>query len=74
VRCNRQGCRRDSITRKRRCLPTPQNQGTINNTIADNDGALGSGVYAEGFDAAVKLFNNIVVAKAGQTAVCYTST
>jgi len=44
----------------------------VNNTIADNDGALGSGVYADGFDAGVKFFNNIVVAKAGQTAVLCT--
>src|SRR5215475_10312280 len=46
----------------------------VNNTIADNDAAFGSGVYADGFDAAVKFFNNIVAAaKAGQTAVWCTT-
>ena len=46
----------------------------VNNTIANNDAALGSGFYADGFDGGVKLFNNIVVPNPGQTAVwCTTS-
>jgi parallel beta-helix repeat protein len=41
----------------------------VNNTIAGNDSAEGSGIYADGFDAQTLLVNNIIVAKAGQTAV-----
>jgi len=41
----------------------------VNNTIADNDSPQGSGIFADGFDAQTELINNIVVAKAGQTAV-----
>jgi subtilase family serine protease len=41
----------------------------VNNTIADNDGATGSGVFADGFDALATLVNNVVVARPGQTAV-----
>ncbi|HJZ78141.1 MAG TPA: right-handed parallel beta-helix repeat-containing protein [Vicinamibacterales bacterium] len=40
-----------------------------NNTLADNDSPVGSGVFADGFDVAALLTNNIVVAHAGQTAV-----
>jgi parallel beta-helix repeat protein len=45
----------------------------VNNTIADNDGAQGSGIYADGYDATVILVNNIVVAKGGLTAVFCTT-
>ena len=38
----------------------------VNNTIADN---IGSGVYAEGFDTASQLTNNLIVARAGETAL-----
>jgi parallel beta-helix repeat protein len=41
----------------------------VNNTIADNDAATGSGVFADGFDAQAVLVNNIIVALPGQTAV-----
>jgi serine protease len=41
----------------------------VNNTIADNDSAQGSGIFADGFDAQTELINNIIVASAGQTAV-----
>ena len=41
----------------------------MNNTIADNDSAQGSGIFADGFDAQTTLINNIIVATAGQTAV-----
>src|SRR5262249_20684217 len=40
----------------------------VNNTIADNDAtSIGSGVYADGFDAQTELINNIIVANPGQT-------
>jgi nitrous oxidase accessory protein NosD len=38
----------------------------VNNTIADNDGTNGSGIYAEGNDGRSELTNNIIVAKPGQ--------
>ena len=41
----------------------------VNNTIADNDSAQGSGIFADGFDAQTTLINNIIVATAGQTVV-----
>jgi parallel beta-helix repeat protein len=41
----------------------------VNNTIADNDAPTGSGIDADGFDAAVELVNNIIVANEGQTAL-----
>lgn len=41
----------------------------INNTIADNDGALGSAICADGFDEQAQLINNIIVSKPGQTAI-----
>jgi hypothetical protein len=41
----------------------------VNNTIADNDSPLSSGVYAGGFDAKTPFINNIIVAKAGQRAL-----
>lgn len=41
----------------------------VNNTIADNDSAQGSGVFADGYDAQARLFNNLIVAKPGQTAL-----
>jgi hypothetical protein len=41
----------------------------VNNTIADNDSLLGSGILADGYDAAAALYNNIVVARTGQIAV-----
>ena len=41
----------------------------INNTIVYNDGAQGSAICADGFDAQTLLVNNIIVAKAGQTAI-----
>jgi len=42
----------------------------VNNTIADNDSASGSGIRIESFvEAAPEFANNIVIGKAGQTAV-----
>jgi parallel beta-helix repeat protein len=41
----------------------------VNNTIADNDSPQGSGIFADGFDAASELINNIIVAAPEQTAV-----
>ncbi len=41
----------------------------INNTIVDNDGALGSAICADGFDQLALLVNNIIVSKPGQTAI-----
>jgi hypothetical protein len=41
----------------------------VNNTIADNSSPSGSAIFADGFDAAAALFNNNIVAAAGQTAV-----
>ena len=40
----------------------------VNNTIADNNAtALGSGIFADGFDVRTELKNNIIVAKPGQS-------
>jgi hypothetical protein len=52
-------------------LVTAYNPGPllVNNTIAGNDSPLGSGIFADGFDSQTQLVNNIIVAKAGQTAV-----
>ena len=41
----------------------------VNNTIAANNSAQGSGILADGFDAQAQLVNNIIVALPGQTAV-----
>ena len=41
----------------------------VNNTIADNDSPMGSGIFAVGFDAQTLLVNNIIVAPGSQTAV-----
>jgi hypothetical protein len=41
----------------------------VNNTVAGNHGQEGSAVFADGFDAAAQLINNILVASAGQNAV-----
>jgi Big-like domain-containing protein/parallel beta helix pectate lyase-like protein len=42
----------------------------VNNTIADNHAtSLGSGIFADGFDARTELTNNIIVAKPGQSAL-----
>jgi parallel beta-helix repeat protein len=41
----------------------------VNNTIADNDSAQGSGIFADGFDTQTLMVNNIIVAKGAQTAV-----
>jgi serine protease len=41
----------------------------INNTIVLNGGAASSGIYAEGFDAASRLINNVVLARPGLTAM-----
>ena len=41
----------------------------VNNTLADNDGLVGSAILADGFDANFLLINNIIVARPGQTAV-----
>src|SRR5262249_13091413 len=39
----------------------------VNNTIADNNAtSIGSGIFADGFDARTELTNNIIVAKPGQ--------
>ncbi len=43
----------------------------VNNTIADNLGQ-GSGIFARGFDAGGRLFNNIVLSTSGESAIyCY---
>ena len=39
------------------------------NTIADNDGPQGSGVFIDGFDDRTTLLNNVIVGAAGQPAV-----
>jgi parallel beta-helix repeat protein len=41
----------------------------VNNTLADNDSPTGSEILADGFDANAVLINNIIAARAGQTAV-----
>jgi hypothetical protein len=40
----------------------------VNNTIADNDSASGSGVFA-GFNRTTTFVNNLIVGKEGQTAL-----
>ena len=39
------------------------------NTIADNDGPQGSGVFIDGFDNRTMLLNNVIVGAAGQSAI-----
>jgi hypothetical protein len=41
----------------------------INNTFYANNSPQGSGIYATGFNAQVRVVNNIIVAAAGQTSV-----
>ncbi len=41
----------------------------VNNTIAANDSPDGSGIRAEGYDGNAALYNNIIAAAEGQTAV-----
>src|SRR5439155_4199374 len=41
----------------------------INNTIANNGGVGGSGVYASGYPSQSELFNNLIIAKPGQPAL-----
>lgn len=41
----------------------------VNNTLVDNDSISGSAIFADGFDAQVRLYNNLIVAKDGQTAL-----
>ena len=41
----------------------------INNTIADNDATVGSGIFADGYDGQTPLINNIIVGKRGQSAI-----
>lgn len=41
----------------------------VNNTIANNAGAGGSGIYAGGFDSQAGLYNNLIVADPGQPAL-----
>jgi parallel beta-helix repeat protein len=41
----------------------------LNNTIANNDGASGSAILADGFQARTLLVNNLVIATPGQTAL-----
>ena len=41
----------------------------VNNTIADNLGASGSGIFTDGFDAGSQLINNLIVASAGEAAL-----
>jgi hypothetical protein len=49
---------------------TAQGPILVNNTIADNNAtSIGSGIFADGFDARTELINNIIVAKPGQTAL-----
>jgi hypothetical protein len=46
----------------------------VNNTIVDNDGAsMGSGIYANGFNAQTELTNNIIVARPGQAGLYCTT-
>ncbi len=40
----------------------------LNNTIADNDAPLGSGVFGGSLDNTVRVTNNLIVAKSGQLA------
>ena len=42
----------------------------LNNIIADNDSAKGSGMYISTFALNVEFFNSIILAKTSQTAVC----
>jgi len=41
----------------------------VNNTIVNNDSPMGSGIFADGYDAQTLLVNNIVIAKEGQSAI-----
>lgn len=41
----------------------------INNTIANNGGAGGSGIFAGGFDSQSQIVNNVIVASPGQPAL-----
>ncbi|HET6201681.1 MAG TPA: right-handed parallel beta-helix repeat-containing protein [Planctomycetota bacterium] len=41
----------------------------LNNTMVGNTAVLGSGIYADGYDAQAKIQNNIVVAPAGEYAM-----
>ena len=41
----------------------------INNTIANNAAAQGSGVYADGYDSQTELINNLIIASPGQPAL-----
>lgn len=47
----------------------------VNNTFADNDGAEGSAIEMSGVDSRHVIYNNLIVGKAGQTALfCRNST
>ena len=48
------------------CNPGPL---LVNNTIADNHGPMGSGIFADGWNHEARLINNVVAGKAGQIAV-----
>ena len=41
----------------------------VNNTIADNENVQGYQVFADGFDNDTRLVNNVIIGKAGETAV-----
>ena len=41
----------------------------VNNTIAANNSATGSGIFADGFDGGTPVSNNVIVASASQTAI-----
>jgi uncharacterized protein (TIGR03382 family) len=41
----------------------------LGNTIAANDALRGSGLFADGYDGAAQVTNNVIVARAGQSAV-----
>lgn len=41
----------------------------VNNTIANNVAAAGSGVFADGFDAAARVVNNLIVGSPGSSAL-----
>jgi hypothetical protein len=41
----------------------------VNNTIVDNDSASGSALFGDGFQSQVKVVNNLIIGKSGETAV-----
>ena len=41
----------------------------VNNTIANNDSPNGSAIFGDGFQAMANMVNNLIIGKAGQTAI-----